>query len=269
MKKLLLASTCASAFAVFPALAADLPSRLPVKAPDPIHVSFSWTGCYAGMTAGYGWANADYDGTPNTVLVATAPAGSISDLQRAVGNTLKPSGFTGGVGAGCNWQTGGVVFGLETDFMYTDFHASTIRGTFPTTGSIPHTWEESMRSNYVGTVRGRLGVPVAPTHLLYITGGLSYGHFEFSKALDFPGTSGFRYEGSASQTKVGWTIGGGYEMVLTGAWTAKIDYLYIDLGHLSANAPQNGLSPTNAFTYKTHLTESLVRVGLNYKFGGR
>jgi hypothetical protein len=38
-----------------------------------------------------------------------------------------------------------------------------------------------------------------------------------------------------SSTRVGWTVGAGLEGVVSGNWTAKIEYLYIDLGTVSGS----------------------------------
>src|SRR5262249_41505059 len=67
-------------------------------------------------------------------------------------------------------------------------------------------------------------------------------------------------------TKVGWAIGAGAEARLGGNWTGKIEYLYLDFGNVSTTAglPAN-LTPL-AVNFNSHVTESIVRVGLNYKF---
>ena len=66
-------------------------------------------------------------------------------------------------------------------------------------------------------------------------------------------------------TKIGWAIGAGAEVRLGGNWTGKIEYLYIDFGNVSASGslPAN-LTPI-AVEFNSHVTENLVRVGLNYK----
>jgi outer membrane immunogenic protein len=74
----------------------------------------------------------------------------------------------------------------------------------------------------------------------YITGGLAFGEVQ----TNVVGVS------SVSDTKVGWTIGAGVEGVIAGPWTAKVEYLYVDLGN-SANAD-----------FRAHVG----RVGVNYRF---
>jgi opacity protein-like surface antigen len=68
--------------------------------------------------------------------------------------------------------------------------------------------------------------------------------------------------------KLGWTAGLGLEAVVSGPWTAKIEYLYVDLGERTAPAPQNVLLSPFAWTHSVRLTENIVRAGLSYKFAG-
>jgi outer membrane immunogenic protein len=79
----------------------------------------------------------------------------------------------------------------------------------------------------------------------YVTGGLAVGEVKTSVA-------GF---GSSNTTKAGWTLGGGLEVAIAGPWTAKLEYLYVDLGDVSG--------PVGTSTdYKANI----VRAGLNYRF---
>jgi outer membrane immunogenic protein len=72
---------------------------------------------------------------------------------------------------------------------------------------------------------------------------------------------------SFSQNKGGWTIGGGVEAKLWGAWSAKLEYLYVDLGSttntfvIPAAAAGNTNTTTNSYSFHDHI----IRVGLNYK----
>jgi outer membrane immunogenic protein len=85
----------------------------------------------------------------------------------------------------------------------------------------------------------------------YLTGGLAVGDIRAS-------APGF---GGASTTNAGWTAGGGIEIALPGNWTAKAEYLHVDLG--SFNCGLNCGSPSN----NVSMHDDIVRAGLNYHFG--
>src|SRR5437773_2781750 len=94
MKKLLLASS-ALMFAG-PAFAADLPARMSVKAPVVAAVPYSWTGCYVGAHAGYGWGSTDfYDPFGNFTLVAGTTVRAKREGPHAGGFSSSVRGFSG------------------------------------------------------------------------------------------------------------------------------------------------------------------------------
>ena len=114
---------------------------------------------------------------------------------------------------------------------------------------------------------------MTPTTLLYVTGGLAVGHIKtdgtitgFINAVP-PGnltTSAF----SNSNTKAGWVVGLGAETQVSGRWTAKLEYLYMDLGRVNTsglNTNPGIIIPLNA-QFSSRITDNILRVGLNYKF---
>ena len=138
---------------------------------------------------------------------------------------VTPDGFTAGVGVGCNYQTGIFVLGVEGDINYSELGISQIRGPFPTGGVFaPHTWEENFRSNWSATARARAGVVLAERHLLDATGGAAFAEYNWLKALDFPGFAGFRYQGTLSDSRVGWVVGAGWEYAFSNNWSAKVEF---------------------------------------------
>jgi outer membrane immunogenic protein len=137
-------------------------------------------------------------------------------------------GFVGGT-LGYNWQLGQGVFGLEGDIDW-----SNIRGS---TGCVFTSCE--IRNDWLATARMRFGYSF-DRFMPYITGGLAFGGVQ----SEIVGVL------STSDTKVGWTLGAGLEGVIAGPWTAKIEYLYVDLGD-NANLD---------------FRANLVRAGLNYRF---
>jgi outer membrane immunogenic protein len=231
-------------------------------APPPPPV-YSWTGFYVGGNAGGGWANSDTTMFFNTV---TPPGSFISSPH-----TLWVDGFIGGGQAGYNWQSGNWVAGQEADFQ-----GSTQKGnsTFECTplffcGNLFVNLDQKL--DWFGTVRGRLGWTFTPTSLVYATGGLAYGK------IDSTVTDNFADSAFTSVTNIGWTVGAGIEDQLSGNWTWKLEYLYMDLGSVS------GVLPTHFFAagvdvcdtgrgcpitpaYKSTFTDSIVRVGINYRW---
>jgi outer membrane immunogenic protein len=152
------------------------------------------------------------------------------------GNSGNDGGLVGGT-LGYNYQTGPWVFGLEGDLDWSGIKGSTACG-----GTSCET-----RNDWLGTARGRLGYAMGATGSImpYITGGAAFGDIKNSVA-------GI---GSSSDSKVGYAIGGGLEAALSGPWTAKVEYLYVDLG----NGPTVG---GNASSFHSNI----IRAGLNYRF---
>ena len=147
-------------------------------------------------------------------------------------NPTKPSGFAGGVQAGYNWQQNGPwVFGVEGDIQ-----ASGAEQTFAP-------WKFS--NPWFGTLRGRAGYALNNV-LFYGTGGLAFGELRAT-------TFGL----SESNTNLGWTLGVGAEMGFAPNWSAKIEYLYVDLAD-SNFTTITGVSNGSRF--------GLVRGGVNYHF---
>jgi outer membrane immunogenic protein len=64
---------------------------------------------------------------------------------------------------------------------------------------------------------------------------------------------------------VGWTVGAGIEGAIGGNWTAKLEYLYVDLGRVSGSFT---LPPTTVPSFSSRITDNILRVGVNYRFGG-
>jgi outer membrane immunogenic protein len=265
------------------AFAADMPVKA-MKAPPPVYLG--WTGWYLGVNAGY----IDSVGRTNTdaTILTSSTAANSFDIAATATNQFNngPDGLLGGGQAGYNYQfSPSFVAGLEADIQGT-----TLRRDFSATGTAGQpffpTWvtttNVSNRLDYLGTVRGRVGVTPTANLLIYSTGGLAYGGVRSSTQIAFnntgfgavPGTS----SGSFSDTRFGWTAGGGFEWMFSPNWSAKLEYLYYDLG--SASYPTGGyavdVSPTNfpgfgiesiATRTTTRFEGNIVRVGVNYKFG--
>jgi outer membrane immunogenic protein len=138
------------------------------------------------------------------------------------------------------------------------------------TGSIKQTWD--------GSVRARAGYLVTPWILAYGTAGFAYGDvsgsFGYSAHdifdLGYSTTGG----GSWSDTRVGWTAGGGVETIISAGLTLRLEYRYTDLGSYSKSLPlattcPGGVcpsSPSYDSIVNLHPTNNTVRVGLGLNF---
>ena len=65
--------------------------------------------------------------------------------------------------------------------------------------------------------------------------------------------------------KAGWTAGAGIEGAFGRGWSAKLEYLYMDLGKTQMTFATPALGVVATETRRT--TDNIVRVGLNYKWG--
>ncbi len=219
MKRLVLASVGALAVAASmgSANAADIARRaaMPTKA-VPYVSTYNWTGAYVGINGGAGWGRSNFS--------APATSGDFNTSGGQVGGTI-----------GYNYQVNQAVFGLEGDLDWSNVRGSTACGA----GLNCET-----RNTWLGTARGRVGYAF-DRFMPYVTGGLAVGGVKNS-------ISGF---GDQSTTKAGYALGGGIEAALTGPWTAKVEYLYADLGRVSAPLGSD-----------VRVKENTLRAGLNYRF---
>ena len=266
MKKLLLATTAFVVLAAASASAADMAVR-PAYAPPP---AYSWNGWYIGGNVGYSWGNAKYDSTTSTSVNGLIVSGN------ALSESQKIDGVIGGVQTGYNYQFGGWVWGWETDFQGSGQKGgSTLTGVLITgVGPVPATLTTDHKLEWFGTARSRLGFLWSPNVLVYGTAGIAYGQVKDSAALSV-GVAPVTAAAIATfkDVKAGYTVGAGVEGALGGGWSAKLEYLYIDLGKTeltsAAAVTVAGVGTVAANTSQTfRTTDNIVRVGLNYKWGG-
>lgn len=260
---------------------------------------YNWTGPYIGIAAGYAWGHSNQTdpGIPPCDFFRTCPGGNASLLGNGGaggaggtggnggnggglifgnggaggaggaggnGGLLFGGGGAGGVGGdgsytvrggliggtlGYNRQAGSWVFGLEADYSSADIEGSS--NTCGAISPVPHVCGTRVES--LGTLRGRIGYAAGASGnwLPYVTGGLAVGELKAWDSL-FPA--------SATDLRAGWTIGGGLEVGMTQHWTAKVEYLYTDLGSGQVFDVVPGVPETVSFT------ANVVRAGINYRF---
>ena len=149
-------------------------------------------------------------------------------------------GLVGGT-IGYNWQSAQWVFGLEGDIDWTNIKGST--NAFCAPGcQTSNTW--------LATARARVGWSF-DRFLPYITGGVAFGDIRARQ----PGFTG------GSSTNAGWTVGAGLEFVIAGNWTAKAEYLYVDLGNFNCGLNCNFVA-ADRVSFETHI----IRGGVNFRF---
>lgn len=221
MKKVLLASVGLLALGVASASAADIQRRqaMPAKAPAYITPVYSWTGPYIGISGGGAFGHSD--------VGAPLSSGNFNTSGGLVGGTL-----------GYNYQMGQAVLGLEGDGSWSNIRGS---GT-----CLVGTITCGVKNDWLATARGRLGFAV-DRFMPYVTGGAAFGDIKTSAA-------GFA---DSTTTKTGWTAGGGIEAKIAGPWSAKVEYLYVDLGRGGSIG-----APASDASFKSNI----VRAGLNYHF---
>ena len=276
MKRILLASVAALGLAGT-ASAADLAVRAPVPVP-----LFSWTGCYLGINGGWIGGKDDY-ATSRRILYPfgdpdLAPTGS----YYAVANSYNSdqSGGTLGGQFGCQYQVGWFVIGGEWDANWSSLKDDNafVYPSIATPGLtwFPRTELTHAQLDWFTTARVRIGAAWWDRVLIYATGGLAMGALDSytQVAFDGPGNPNFipQYFGAYRQNKVGWTAGGGFEWAFAANWTAKAEFLYVDLGSFDYVSPITSFgSPfatTDGRAWNTSIDakEYVARVGINYLF---
>jgi outer membrane immunogenic protein len=279
MKKLILAAALIAA-----STAAASAADLPLKAPAPVMAAPlpSWAGFYAGGNVGGDWgtsrtsldvtSSGDFFTFPICLPPANGCQVNVVDVRNAGAQRLHPSGFTGGVQAGYNWQAGAVVYGVEADFNYFRSAASGIR-TVGLVSGLPATVTvgQSESTDWLFTLRGRLGWAFSPAWLVYATGGLAVT--DLHSGWTFSETRfGNVASSSFSNTRAGWTIGAGVETKFAAGWRLGLEYLFVDFDTSTSTVPVvlllgGGTVPQN-FTQTVDLQSHIVRVKLNYSWGG-
>ena len=198
MKWILIAATMMLA-AGGRAFAADFPQPSLTSPPPAI---YNWTGFYIGINAGYGTGNSNWTDGP---LEST--------------NFFPISGFLAGGTVGANYQIGQYVFGIEGDGGWTNLRGNSGSTCGGIAAVVPPPVSCQTQSDWLGTVRGRVGYAFDRI-LVYGTAGAAFGNVQ--TGLNPPSTFD-------STTEAGWTAGVGVELAFAPNWTAKVEYLFVDL----------------------------------------
>jgi outer membrane immunogenic protein len=278
------------------AMAADMPLKAPAIAPVPV---YTWTGCYIGGHVG--WYRARQDGDtaafpPGFGPPAVGGAGIAGYGVLPTSHDLNDDGIIAGGHAGCNYQMGKVLFGIEGDFSWLDRNSSDaepVTGSFPTVGAFPvagTNMQLSASTKWLASLRARLGWVFGPsdTWLIYATGGVAFTQTAYSAVFTpstnpaslfgngcpgggscFAGTSA-----SATQTQAGWVAGAGVEWMFGPPhWLLRVEYL-----HYGFDSPSSLVVPARLASGAaacagcgwnaswSRLNIDTVRLGVSFKF---
>jgi outer membrane immunogenic protein len=212
------------------ALAADLPTKAPVSR-SISEPATNWAGWYVGIEGGGDWGQFSQTNTITNV---------------SLGTFNQKGGLVGGT-VGYNFQSGFLVYGLETDLSWTNLSGTQTCG--PTRTNICTT-----NMDAIGTVRGRIGATLLPNVIAYVTGGLAYADIHATR--DTGATESHDWRAT-------WTVGGGAEMMIFPRWSLKAEYLYIDF---PGTATTYMVTATSTPVAATERNVHILRAGLNWHF---
>ena len=200
---------------------------------------------------------------PGTHLLGADPA----VVAASGGGAANADGVLAGGQAGCNWQTGTLVLGLEGDFDY--FHSNPNFSNNTNTlsdGVTPFTISQSLTTNYLATVRPRIGIG-ADRNLAYITGGVAFTRVTYTESYTDGAVPPGVGTATASRNLVGWTAGAGWEYAFADHWTVRAEYLIAGFPKTSAlGVITDAAGGSNALSGSSDVIIQLIRAGVNFKF---
>jgi outer membrane immunogenic protein len=233
------------------ARSADLPvARAPAYYPGVVTPVpyYDWGGVYIGLNAGSAWLS------QNAGTITNSTTGAFV----ATSQSLASRGFAGGGQIGANWFIApSFVLGVEADFD--ELTNST------TVTSLDGSNQHANKLKFLSTARGRFGL-TADRFMFYFTGGFAWGENSVTRTqigAPLAGTTVVGTSETVNNFRLGWVVGTGIEYAIASSWTARAEYLYARLGDVTYTFPiaqRTTQTPLEAI--------NLVRVGVNYKFGG-
>jgi outer membrane immunogenic protein len=243
------------------AIPPDVFTAPPAFAPPRV---YNWTGVYIGINAGGAWGPSPW--VVSAPWISIPPEGKYTLSGGLLGGTL-----------GYNLQAGtsSFVVGGEADFAFTNIKGtispfvSQVIGFDPVTGNQIVTPTPGCSPNcevatpWLATARLRFGYSF-DWILPYVTAGVAIARIEAD-------TAGLPF-GRQSSNNLGWTVGGGVEIVIDGPWTVKLEFLHADFNGFSCTVQQVnrplGITLPGACgpnTVSINATENIIRAGLNLK----
>lgn len=248
------------------------PAGAQAGAPPGVH---DWSGFYIGANAGGALKQESTALSVENDRNNYFNPAAIPGVQRTGSFNLDDHGVTAGGQAGYNWQSQRLVLGVELDVNWLDL-STTHGGRFRyTTDNSPYNLTASDSTDWLLTVRPRVGWAI-DRWLPYVTTGIAVSHSKFKQTFSEPPFTPSPEEVSVSRTTVGWAVGTGVEVYLGRNFSAKVEYLYARFGGtdvVGRLGGANGQSPALGFVDGAKFTNALsplelhiFRVGVNYRF---
>ncbi len=180
-----------------------------------------WSGVYLGFHGGANWSDVDTDFSSN----------------------FSATDATGGGHAGINFGLGGIVIGLEADA-----NLDGVEATFATAGG----GTGALSTDWNGTIRGRVGVPLGPV-LLYATAGYAWTETSLSETSAAGGSF------SSSHTFSGVVYGAGLESYVLPNLSLRLEALRYDYSadKLSISGAANSIQEIDP-------SDTVVRAGITF-----
>jgi outer membrane immunogenic protein len=230
-----------------------------------------WNGFYAGVFAGGAWGNGDIATDVGRLGPGSyfSTQSSIDSVERSASGEKQSQGFVGGVQFGANRRFDRFVIGAEVDYGAFNLggHHGAADVQYPQFPFL-YTVDTAYSTDWLLTGRGRLGWLASPDLLVFFTGGLAVSDVKVSNSFfDRNGVVvGAQGGSTSSRTKLGYTLGGGFEFAVSGPWSIKAEYLYVDLGKSTVASSIGFVGLTNPFDTSVDLTANVGRIGINYSF---
>lgn len=241
---------------------------------DYVPTGYDWTGFYGGIGAGESWTRVSnslriVNNSPNYYFFPP----SIPGVNASGSGNLNKNHIFESIQLGYNLLSFKTLFGLEAAFN--NLNSSNNKGgTFSyTTNGAPYRLNTSTTTNWLFSLRPRIGLPVNNA-LFYLTGGLAVAQYKFKQSFSESPFTPTPENASFTRTQPGWTIGAGIEYAFAPRWSVKGEYLFNRFGKESVSGHlnnANGASPTPGFvdgaTFNNTLSQRDVHMlgaGINY-----
>lgn len=233
--------------------AADLPSGpLTTKAPAAV-LAYRWTGCYLGANVGGGSDRAAF-------FDATPPRPSGLDH-----GTARGTGALGGGQFGCDYQAGNWVLGLQGMVEATSLNGTSHFVPGPADPQSPNILDMRVRTSSLATATARLGYAIHPQVLVYVKGGGAW--MQSSVDYTITGMGAFTFPFTGSDTRTGWTAGGGVEFLIAPNWSVFAEYNYLDFGSRTLTLQGYGMTAGATAPIVVNRRIDTAMFGVNYRFG--